>query len=68
MKPPCHGQGHPERMCIGSEKALLSKCELDNDTDSFLAGVFGGCWRERKMIKFIVMALETQQHVTVASC
>ena len=54
-------------MCIGSEKALLSKCELDNDTDSFAWESSVAAGGEQNMIKFIVMALETQQHVTVTS-
>ena len=54
-------------MCIGSEKALLSKCESDNDTDSFAWESPVVARGEQNRIKFLVMTLETQQHVKVAS-
>ena len=49
------------------KKPSSQKCESDNDTDSFAWESPVAAKGEQNTIKFLVMALEIQQIVTVAS-
>ena len=67
MKPPIMVKDIRKGCASVQKKPSSQKCESDNDTDSFAWESPVAARGEQNTIKFLVMALEIQQIVTVAS-